>query len=170
MVGNNTTIGDDTVVSASTIGRLCIIGKNVQISGSYVWDGAIIEDNVILRNCIICDSARVRRDARVLEGAVVSYRVRECILTRSVVIIILSIIVIFLIVIIATYMHACVHHLSFNFCLLMLVRSCRSSSALVSLSRQTPRSLWPSAVSGTSSMVTMMTKASSSPVQTIPIP
>jgi len=73
LIGNNCFIGRNAQLSANTVlGDNVAVGENSSLKRPIVWNGSYIDANVSLRGCTIGRNVTVKREAQILEGAVVA--------------------------------------------------------------------------------------------------
>ncbi|MBC7542043.1 MAG: NTP transferase domain-containing protein [Candidatus Sericytochromatia bacterium] len=84
LVGNNCYIGRNAQLSANTVlGDNVAVGENSSLKRPIVWNGSYIDAAVSLRGCTVGRNVTVKREAQILEGAVIA---DECIVGEKAVI------------------------------------------------------------------------------------
>jgi mannose-1-phosphate guanylyltransferase/phosphomannomutase len=73
LIGNNCYIGRGAQLSANTVlGDNVTVGENASLKRPIVWNGSYIDAAVSLRGCTIGRNVTIKREAQILEGAVVA--------------------------------------------------------------------------------------------------
>ncbi|MBC7546031.1 MAG: NTP transferase domain-containing protein [Candidatus Sericytochromatia bacterium] len=84
LIGNNCYIGRNAQLSANTVlGDNVAVGENSSLKRPIVWNGSYIDGSVSLRGCTVGRNVTVKREAQILEGAVIA---DECIVGEKAVI------------------------------------------------------------------------------------
>jgi mannose-1-phosphate guanylyltransferase/phosphomannomutase len=73
LIGNNCYIGRGAQLSANTVlGDNVTVGENSSLKRPIVWNGSYIDAAASLRGCTIGRNVTIKREAQILEGAVVA--------------------------------------------------------------------------------------------------